>query len=442
MIRQFIDRRRSTQGGMFLSFAIHAGLLVLLMTMVGQQVATALDTDELTEIAYIEARYGEDVAAQVKLKERPRGNPEPFGMGVSTESAVKPEPADDPKPEPPQPEARPALTAQPKLPEIETTPTRVEVAEVAAPTTRPQIEQQMLAAAPQLEVKQPQPTSRRVIDADKLKGALAPKALEATAPRAAVKPAQDSFKAATGTKLKSKRGTVAAGEPRVSAATSGARTAQVVEVPAAASGGALKGKSRSGTYKASGAALKPADKNQSGTTGGKGVIDVTGPRGSGSGGKGGRKTILDYGSGNGGRGGGLAGKRTRLVEPPTVKTIAGSEKPKASKQKTVSEAALGGKGVNVTISGQIQGRKILQRVAPVYSEQATAKGWEGIVAVHFTVLADGRVKDNVYFDQTSVHRDLNQAAMAAIKQFRFAPLPSDQAAIEQWGVITIVFRLN
>ena len=75
-------------------------------------------------------------------------------------------------------------------------------------------------------------------------------------------------------------------------------------------------------------------------------------------------------------------------------------------------------------------------------EQATAKGWEGIVAVHFTVLADGRVKDNVYFDQTSVHRDLNQAAMAAIKQFRFAPLPSDQAAIEQWGVITIVFRLN
>ena len=53
-----------------------------------------------------------------------------------------------------------------------------------------------------------------------------------------------------------------------------------------------------------------------------------------------------------------------------------------------------------------------------------------------------RVKDNAYFEQSSVHRDLNQMALKAIKKFRFAPLPSDQAAVEQWGVITIVFRLN
>jgi len=32
--------------------------------------------------------------------------------------------------------------------------------------------------------------------------------------------------------------------------------------------------------------------------------------------------------------------------------------------------------------------------------------------------------------------------MKAIRQFRFAPLPSSQGAVEQWGVITIVFRLN
>ena len=62
--------------------------------------------------------------------------------------------------------------------------------------------------------------------------------------------------------------------------------------------------------------------------------------------------------------------------------------------------------------------------------------------MHFTVLPDGRVKDNMYLEQTSVHRDLNQMALEAIKQFRFAPLPNDQAAVEQWGVITIVFRLN
>ncbi|MEZ4386541.1 MAG: energy transducer TonB [Candidatus Krumholzibacteriia bacterium] len=96
----------------------------------------------------------------------------------------------------------------------------------------------------------------------------------------------------------------------------------------------------------------------------------------------------------------------------------------------------------MTITGQIAGRKILERVAPAYSDQARRNGWEGVVAVHFTVLPDGRVKDNVFFEQTSVHRDLNQAAMAAIRQFRFAPLPAAQSAVEQWGVITIVFRLN
>ncbi|RKZ16195.1 hypothetical protein DRQ50_06530, partial [bacterium] len=55
---------------------------------------------------------------------------------------------------------------------------------------------------------------------------------------------------------------------------------------------------------------------------------------------------------------------------------------------------------------------------------------------------DGRVKDNTYLEQSSVHRDLNQMALQAIRKFRFAPLPAEQSAVEQWGVITIVFRLR
>jgi TonB family protein len=96
----------------------------------------------------------------------------------------------------------------------------------------------------------------------------------------------------------------------------------------------------------------------------------------------------------------------------------------------------------MTISGQIQGRKIVKSVVPEYTARARKNGWEGVVAVHFTVLADGRVKDNTYLEQSSVHRDLNQMALDAIKKFRFAPLPADQSAVEQWGVITIVFRLR
>jgi TonB family protein len=69
-------------------------------------------------------------------------------------------------------------------------------------------------------------------------------------------------------------------------------------------------------------------------------------------------------------------------------------------------------------------------------------GWEGVVAVHFTVLPDGRVKDSTRIQQMSAHSDLNQAALAAIEKFRFAPLDTGEAQVEQWGVITFVFRLK
>ncbi len=113
-----------------------------------------------------------------------------------------------------------------------------------------------------------------------------------------------------------------------------------------------------------------------------------------------------------------------------------------SNSTAVTEVKMDGKGVSMTISGQISGRKILQSSVPDYPERAKRNGWEGAVAVHFTVLADGRVKDNVYFEQTSAHSDLNQAALDAIKQFCFASLPAEQASVEQWGVITIIFRLH
>ena len=124
-------------------------------------------------------------------------------------------------------------------------------------------------------------------------------------------------------------------------------------------------------------------------TGGQGVVDVTGP--SGTGGKGsGRKTILNYGSGSGGRGGGLSG-RGRLAEPEPTASIVKKAAPAAEPKQAVTEVAVDGKGVGMTISGQISGRKILKGVTPQYTARARQKGWEGVVAVHFTVLADGRV---------------------------------------------------
>ena len=433
MMQQYIDRSRQTTGGMTASFVLHAGLLFLLTLAVGARVASQTIEDELMEIAYIEARYGEDVAAKVKLKES-QWRPSPAGRGVNTDSAMQP----DESSLAPRPDSKP-LT-RPELPDTKPAAPQ-QLADVAAPTIQPVVQEpQTLAQAPALETKAPRPQARQVLDASKLRGNVNVEVTDAapTPPRSTARP-QGRFKPQEGA-LKSKAGGIVAGGDVVASAGT-ARSSGVAEAPASvASGGSLESNSR-GTYAAPGSSLAPAGEG-GGKAGGKGVLDVTGP--TGSGGKGsGRKTILNYGSGSGGRGGGggLAG-RGRLAEPEPTSSIVKKAEPGAEPKQPMAEVALDGKNAGMTISGQISGRKILKSVPPEYTALARRKGWEGVVAVHFTVLANGRVKDNTYFEQSSVHRDLNQMALDAIKQFLFAPLPADKAAVEQWGVITIVFKLN
>jgi protein TonB len=438
MMQQHIDRSRQTRRGMTASAALHLALLVPLALTVGGTAVRQAAGDELTEIAYIEARYGEDVAAKVKLKETPRRRPEPPGRGGATDSAFKP--AEPASPAPPRPEPQP-LTARPDLPRVEPTQRpQVAVAEAAVPAAQPMAEPRTLAAAPQLEAKVPRPANRQVIDASRLQGTLVDRAPDdVTAPARAVARPAGQFKPQAGG-LQSRTGQAATGGEIAAVAGSERRSGGVSEAPAAtAAGGSLQSNSRA-AYQAPASSLAPAGKG-GGREGGQGVADVSGPSGTGGAGQSGRKTILNYGSGSGGRGGSLAG-RSRLAEPEPAADIVAKPAAEPAPKQAVAEVELEGNGVGMTLSGQIQGRKILTSVAPEYTAKARKNGWEGVVAVHFTVLADGRVKDNTYFEQTSVHRDLNQMALTAIKQFRFAPLPNDQAAVEQWGVITIVFRLN
>jgi TonB family protein len=214
---------------------------------------------------------------------------------------------------------------------------------------------------------------------------------------------------------------------------------QVAEGQEKFSGGGLQAAPRPPGSKFSSSApiLETAAGHGNGT-----VVDVGGPTGTGGSENAGRRTILDYGQGKGGGGGSLAGRGVKLAEAVDSRAIVEAAPSQVDAQDAVVEVKAEGNGVSMTISGQISGRRILASVSPHYSEKAKRNGWEGAVAVHFTVLADGRVKDNMYFEQTSAHRDLNRAAMAAIKEFRFAPLANNQTTVEQWGVITFIFRLH
>lgn len=414
MIRREVDRQRPTRGGFVTSVVIHALLLFLLFFYLGRQAAAIHAGDELTEIAYIEAHYGEDVAAKVRLKKLPAITPRQ-GTGVTTDSMIKPQ---NSRPEPPRPESRNAMK------------------DIEAPSLEAKQIQPKVVEAPKLESKQfrsvdsPELGSSRVqVDPDALDASLTPKA--------APSQSGESFKPSGGA-LQSRSSKLVLNDGPVAKNGGGGRSAAIEEPSKLEGGGLQRGGSR-GSYQPS----APALADRSSKSGGSGaVLDAEGPSGSGGGGSSsGRKTILDYGSGSG-RSGALSAGRGRLVEAPSTDKIVKDASPQNEARDQVAEVEVSGNGVSMTISGQIKGRKILSSVAPGYTERARKQGWEGVVAVHFTVLPDGRVKDNVYFEQTSAHRDLNKAATDAIRKFRFAPLPSEQGAVEQWGVITIVFRLN
>ena len=192
------------------------------------------------EIAYIEARYGEDVAAKVKLKES-KWRPSPAGRGVNTDSAMKPKESSLP----PRPESKP-LT-RPELPATRPA-ARQQVADIAAPSIKPVAsEPQTLAQAPALETKAPRPQARQVIDASKLRGDVKVEITDAAATpaRATARP-QGQFKPQEGA-LKSKSGSIVTGGEVVASSGSN-RTSGVAEAPASvASGGSLESNSR-GTY--------------------------------------------------------------------------------------------------------------------------------------------------------------------------------------------------
>jgi len=455
MMQHAIDRGAQTGGSFVASTVVHVVALLILTFLVGRSAVERMAGDELTEIAYIEARYGEDVAEKVKLKAlKPPGAP---GRGITTESAVKsrPEPvvAEVSAPEiaapeiAPQPrlEPRKPMPAAPKL-EPKAQAERPQLAAATVPDMAPAaVPQRELAQAAQLEARTAPAPQKRVLDTDKLQESLTGQVTDvaATTPRPA-RPAKRADFVPQNSGLKSRGGRAPVGaDPVVAASSSAGRTSgSVAGADVALAGGGLS--QRSAPARPQGPQRPSLARGSAGGGMIAGVVDVKAPSsGSGNGAQSGRKTILDYGEGSGGGGGGaLVGRRGRLAEPSAKRDIVAAAEPVEPKQR-VAEAKLdGGKGVGMTITGQIAGRKVLSRVAPAYSAKARKHGWEGVVAVHFTVLPDGRVKDNVFFEQTSVHRDLNQAAMAAIRQFRFAALPTSQSSVEQWGVITIVFRLN
>lgn len=134
-----------------------------------------------------------------------------------------------------------------------------------------------------------------------------------------------------------------------------------------------------------------------------------------------------------GRGGppGAAPALQKMQEAPAAPR---GERPMASSG--VTRQVLAG----ITLRGPVADRALLVHTRPEYPEWAQRELVEGSVRLYFEVLPDGRVKENVLVERTSGVEDFDRNATRALKSWRFEPVADGVG--EQWGSITIDFRLN
>jgi periplasmic protein TonB len=81
------------------------------------------------------------------------------------------------------------------------------------------------------------------------------------------------------------------------------------------------------------------------------------------------------------------------------------------------------------------------QVKPRYPDSARRQGIEGTVIIKAYVTEQGRVQQ-VQVEQSTGHRDLDQAAVEAVGRWRFEPARRGRQPIAMWVSIPVKFVLN
>lgn len=88
--------------------------------------------------------------------------------------------------------------------------------------------------------------------------------------------------------------------------------------------------------------------------------------------------------------------------------------------------------------GDLSGRRVLETYKPPYPAAAEARHSEGVVHARIRVGPDGTVKE-ADLKRSSGDPDLDQAALAAFRRWRFSPLPGGP---DQVGEVKMTFELQ
>jgi TonB family protein len=93
----------------------------------------------------------------------------------------------------------------------------------------------------------------------------------------------------------------------------------------------------------------------------------------------------------------------------------------------------------IKIGGTVTGAKIKLKVNPIYPLEARANGIEGIVRLHAIIAKDGSI---LQLELISGHPQLVQAALDAVRQWKYEPTLLNGQPVEVDTEIAVVFQLN
>lgn len=101
--------------------------------------------------------------------------------------------------------------------------------------------------------------------------------------------------------------------------------------------------------------------------------------------------------------------------------------------------AAGSAAMPLRVGANVQAARIIKKVAPVYPEEARMTRISGTVRIHVIIGKDGRIKQ---MELMSGHPLLQQAALEAVRQWRYQPTLLNGDPVEVDTTIDVIFELN
>jgi protein TonB len=137
----------------------------------------------------------------------------------------------------------------------------------------------------------------------------------------------------------------------------------------------------------------------------------------------------------------LAGAAKAAGDKAASEALAGKEKAEAIAAKEAADAAarVAAAKAAVRVGGQVKPPTKTTDVKPVYPAAAQSAGVEGVVIIEATIGADGNVMDAKVLRSV---RMLDQAALDAVKQWKYAPTRLNGKPVPVVMTVTVNFKLK